>query len=60
METIPHKTELLKSSEIYVYLSQKRWEELTTRYDHEAGGGIFESRCSYDWFSIRYWDEDLQ
>ncbi len=51
--------ELLKSKEVHIYLSRKRWEDLTTQYDREAMGGYFGSRCRYDRCEFNYWDEDL-
>ena len=52
----PPNTSLRNSTKIFVYLSRKRWHELTTVYDSEMRGGFFCSRCKYDRFHISYND----
>jgi hypothetical protein len=56
---IPDGIALRESSEIHISLSKERWNNLTTKYDPEAMGGYFESRCRYDRCSFNYWDENL-
>ncbi len=59
IECLPLGMELRRSSEIYIYLSKERWNDLTTKYDPESLGGYFESRSKYDRCSFHYWDEKM-
>ncbi len=58
IETFPH-VELRKAEKINIYLSEERWEQLTTKIDPEAKGGYFESRSPYDRVSFHYWDKKM-
>lgn len=60
MQCWPPNVGLRESTKIHVYLSRKRWHEITTEFDPEADGGFFCSRCKYDRFHINYYDTNMK
>ncbi len=58
IETFP-RVELREAEKINIYLSKKRWDQITTQIDPEAKQGYFGSRSAYDHVSFHYWDEEI-